>query len=394
MNTDYDFDSVIDRRGTDATKYAELDEKFGRTDLLPLWIADMDFASPTPIMSALKQCLNRPILGYTTAPDAFWGSITGWLKRRHGWQIERESIDFVPGVKKGLGLCLNYFTKPGDKIVIQPPVYHSFKSVIEGNGRKVVNNPLLFDGKSYNMDLEKLEHIIKTESPAMVIVCNPHNPIGIQWDKSVLAQLTDLCFKNKILLLSDEIYGDMVFDKHSHVPTASISPQAAEITVTLGAPSKTFNIPGVASAWTAIVSPKLRDGFFEWLKSSEFDTPTIGAIYATIAAYDHCESWLDSVLEYISDNIKFATEYITTNMPNVEAITPKAGFGLWIDFRGLGLGHDRLADMLINEAHVAISDGITFGEEGSEFVRMNIGVPRSVLKQGLDRIINAIASHK
>lgn len=392
MNTEFDFDRVIERRGTDATKYAELDEKFGRTDLLPLWIADMDFATPKPVMSALEECLKRPILGYTTAPDAFWNSIASWLKHRHGWDIDRQSIDFVPGVKKGLGLCLNYFTRPGDKIVIQPPVYHSFKSVIEGNGRCVLNNPLIFDGTDYRMDFEGLEKIIKDEKPAMMIVCNPHNPIGIQWDKDTLERVVDICYKNKLLLLSDEIYGDMVFEHHSHIPTASISPQAAEITVTLGAPSKTFNIPGVATAWTAVVSPKLRDGYFAWLKASEFDTPTIGAIYATIAAYNNCEPWLDHVLDYLVENSKFASEYIATNIPQVKTVTPKAGFGLWIDFRSLGLGHDRLADLLINKAHVAISDGLTFGAEGSEFIRLNIGVPKSVLKEGLDRICNAVKS--
>ena len=392
MDTEFDFDRVIDRRGTDATKYAELDEKFGRSDLLPLWIADMDFATPKPIIYALQDCLKKSILGYTTAPDAFWNSIVNWLDRRHNWTISRQSIDFVPGVKKGLGLCFNYFTRPGDKIVIQPPVYHSFKSVIEGNGRRVINNPLRFDGKSYSMDFEGLRKIIAEEKPAMMIVCNPPTPIGIQWDRATLQQVVDICYDNGILLLSDESSGDMVFDRHSHIPTASISDKAAEITITLGAPSKTFNIPGIATAWTAVVSPKLRDGFFNWLKASEFDTPTIGAIYATIAAYNNCAPWLDSVLAYLAQNADFATRYIADNIPALTTVYPKAGFGLWIGFHKLGLGHDRLADLLINNAQIAVSDGITFGNEGSEFVRLNIGVPRSVLKEALDRIAAAVKS--
>ena len=386
MSTFFDFDAVIDRRPTDATKFKELHEKYGRTDLLPLWIADMDFATPAPIALALTECVRQPVLGYTTAPDAFWNGIAGWLGHRHGWNVAREEIDFIPGVKKGIGLCVNYFTRPGDKILIQPPVYHSFHSVIEGNGRTVVNSPLDFDGERYSMNLQRLERDIASHRPAMMIVCNPHNPVGIQWDADTLREVAAVCHRHGVILLSDEIYADMVLDKARHIPTATVSDEAREITVTLGAPSKSFNIPGVASAWTVVQSPALRDGFFAWLKASEFDTPPICAIYSTISAYAECEDWLDCALDYIASNREFALDYISRNMPGVEAIQPEAGFGLWMDFRGVGMCHDSLCDTLVNGACVALSDGATFGAEGTGFARLNIGVPRSVLAEGLERI--------
>lgn len=390
MKQDINFDNEINRRGTDATKYVELSEKFGRDDLLPLWIADMDFATPEPIRQALAKCLQCSVLGYTTAPDSFWNSISSWLYNRHGWKVGRECIDFVPGLKKGLGLCFNYFTRPGDGIVIQPPVYHSFRSVIEGNGRKVINNPLIFDGTGYHMDLDGLEKIVTEQHPVMMVVCNPHNPLGIQWDAETLRRVVSICHRNDMILLSDEIYGDMIFGHKPHIPTASVSDEAAEITVTLGAPTKTFNMPGIASAWAAIVNPKLRDGFFAWLKASEFDTPGVGAIYATEAAYNSCSEWLDRVLEYLNDNADYAIDYIERNMPDVSTVRPNTGFGLWINFRETGMSHAELTDMLVNKAKVAISDGATFGEEGTGFVRLNIGVSRSVLTRGLDRIAEAL----
>lgn len=387
VNKNFNLDQEIDRSSTDATKYAELEEKYGRSDLLPLWIADMDFASPQPVTEALMQCVSQPVLGYTTAPRSFWQSIASWLNNRHGWNVTPADIDFVPGVKKGLGLCINYFTKPGDKIVIQPPVYHSFRSVIEGNGRIAVDNPLVCDGDSYHIDFDDLERIVRENHPAMLILCNPHNPIGIQWDLDSIRRVVDICYENNMLILSDEIYGDLVFRNSRHIPTASVSEKAAEITVTLGAPSKTFNIPGLASAWTAVTSPALRDPFFAWLHASEFDTPPITAIYPTEAAYNKCAPWLDEVLDYLLDNARYARKRLLDSLPGIKVTMPDAGFGLWIDFNALNLSHDDLVDYLVNGAGLALSDGASFGFGGSGFVRLNIGVPRSVLREGIDRLI-------
>lgn len=393
MSNQYNFDQTINRRGTDATKYVELTEKYGRNDLLPLWIADMDFRSPDAVREQLIECFRQPVLGYTTAPESFWSSITNWLSKRHNWNVSRDEIDFVPGLKKGLGLCLNYFTRPGDNIVIQPPVYHSFRSVIEGNGRHPVDNHLLYNGENYKMDFDGLGKIIAEKKPVMMIICNPQNPVGLQWDFDTLSRVVDICHRNNMILLSDEIYGDLVFKGKRHIPTASISPKAEEITVSLGAPSKSFNIPGIATAWVIIQSPKLRDGFFKWLHASEFDTPPIDAIYATRAAYTLCDEWLDSVLNYLAANADFACDYISQNIPGIKAIRPDAGFGLWIDFNPIGLSHGQLSDMFVNEALIAVSDGASFGAVGSGFIRLNIGVPRAVLTEGLNRIAAALKSH-
>lgn len=391
MTGKYNFDKVIDRRQTDATKYEEMREKYGRDDLLPLWIADMDFATPAPITAALHECVDTPVLGYTTAPARLRESIAGWLKKRHGWTVGPEAVDFVPGVKKGIGLCVNYFTDRGDKILIQPPVYHSFRSVVEGNGRIPVTASLHLSDKNYTVDIDALEQIVAKEKPRMMIICNPQNPIGIQWSEGILRRVAAICHHHNVILLSDEIYGDLVLPGEKHVPTASVSDEAAEITVTLGAPSKSFNMPGIASAWTAVANPELREGFFAWLKASEFDTPPICAIYSTIAAYTECEDWIDDMLGYLSENSAFAIDYIHRNIPGVYAIEPRAGFGLWIDFRDTGLTHEEIIDRIINRAKLAVSDGASFGVEGRGFIRLNFGVARSVLETALERIKEAFA---
>lgn len=391
MNGNYNFDKVIDRRGTDATKFEELKEKFGRDDLLPLWIADMDFPTPAPVRAALHKCIDNPVLGYTTAPAKLMECIAAWLEKRHGWSVSPGAIGFIPGVKKGIGLCVNYFTGRGDKILIQPPVYHSFRSVVEGNGRIAVSAPLHLSGAGYTIDTDALEKIVAKEKPRMMIICNPQNPIGIQWSENTLRHVASICHHENVILLSDEIYGDLVLPGQKHIPTASVSREAAEITVTLGAPSKSFNMPGIASAWTAVPGERLREGFFAWLKASEFDTPPISAIYSTIAAYTECQGWLDSMLGYIAANSSFAMDYIRHNIPGADAIEPRAGFGLWIDFRNTGLTHEEIMDRITGRARLAVSDGASFGAEGRGFVRLNFGVSRNVLKTALERIKDAFS---
>lgn len=389
----YDFDSVVDRSRTDATKIEELGQKYGRSDLLPLWIADMDFATPEAVLEAMRARLtDGAVLGYTTAPASFWDSITSWLGRRHGWTVGRDEIDYIPGVKKGIGLCVSFFTRPGDRVVIQPPVYHSFHSVVEGCGRMVVENPLLPtpDG-SYAMDFDGLERIMVDEHPAMMIVCNPHNPVGLQWDAPTLARLAEICRDNGVILLSDEIYADLTFLGVRHIPTASVSEAAADVTVTLGAPSKSFNIPGLASAWTVVKSPRLREPFFAWLNASEFDTPPVMAVAATEAAYSRCDMWLEAAVAYIEANADFAADYIARRIPQLRAVRPQAGFGLWIDLRGLGLADDELSAMLVGDAEIAVSDGPSFGRGGHGFIRLNIACARSVLEEALERLRKAVA---
>lgn len=389
----YNFDCVVDRHDTCATKFEEMDEKFGRHDLLPFWIADMDFEACPAIIEALRTRLNHAVLGYTMPPEQFWASICSWLRRRHAWNVGTDEITFLPGLKKGLGLTINFFTRPGDAIVIQPPVYHSFRSVIEGNGRRVVTNPLRLgpDGR-YSMDFDGLRELIAREKPAMMFLCNPHNPIGLQWDAPTLRRVASICREAGMVLVSDEIYGDMMLGGVRHIPTASVSPEAEDVTITLGAPSKTFNIPGIVSAWTVVKSPRLREPFFSWLSASEFNAPPIAAMVATEAAYEHGEPWLDQALEYLEANVEHAARFLARELPAVRMHRPQASFAVWLDFNGLGLPQPELMRLLVERARLALSEGSTFGAEGAGFMRMNIGVPRSILDLGLHRLREAVRS--
>ena len=387
--TKYDFDTPVDRRGTGATLYEEMEMKFGRTDLTPLWIADMGFAVCPEITEALRRRLDNPVFGYTTPTADFWDSIMGWMKRRHGLSLRREELDFVPGVKKGIGLMINYFTKPGDKILIQPPVYHSFHSLISGNNRVAVHNPLVRRGDDYLMDLEALEETCRRERPVMMLFCNPHNPVGMQWGLDIVRAVAKICQRYGIILISDEIYGDMMLTDKPHIPTLCSCPEAEEVTITIGAPSKTFNIPGFAAAWVAIRNPKLRDGFFKWLLTSEFNTPPMEAIIAAQAAYTYAEDWLDQLLPYLRDNALHAVERLNA-MEGVHAIMPESGFCVWTDFAGLGLTHAQVMDLMADGAGLAVSSGVTFGDGGEGFIRLNTGVARCELDAALDCIERAV----
>lgn len=390
----YDFDSVIDRHGTYATKFDGLDQMFGRHDVTPLWIADLDFAVCPDITAALRRRLDHPVLGYSAAPDSYWQSIIDWQKHRHGFEITREELTFIPGVVKGIGLAVNYFSDKGDGIVIQPPVYHPFRMVIEGNERRVLENPLLFDGREYTMDLEGLQHIIDTEHPRMMILCNPHNPIGIQWDEETLCRVADMCARAGMIVVSDEIHGDLMLDGRRHIPFVSVSDNARRVAVTLGAPSKTFNIPGLVSSWMVVKDPELRRGFYHWLEVNEFDAPVLISTIGAEAAYRHGEAWLDEMLAYVHDNLHYVNDYLNANVPGVAAIRPQASFLLWLDFRELGLSQDELMHLLLDKAHLALNDGSMFGRQGVGFVRLNVGTPRCVLHQALEHIRLAVEQLK
>lgn len=386
----YDFDTIIDRRGTSAIKYEWLDGMFGRHDVSPLWIADLDFAVCPDIVNGLRRRLDHPILGYYACPDSYWNSLKAWLMRRHGMKTSRAEMTFIPGVVKGIAYCVNFFTKKGDKILIQPPVYHPFRVVIEGNGREVVENPLIFDGNTYKMDLEHLAATIERERPKIMILCNPHNPIGIQWDRDTLAEVAAICRKAGVIVVSDEIHGDLMLYNRRHIPFIDSCDDAREIGIMLGAPSKTFNIPGLVSSWMIIKNPSLRSEFFNWLEINEFSAPMMISALGAEEAYNHGEQWLVEMLKYIEGNLEFAIDYVEQNIPGVKIVRPEASFLLWVDFRGLGLCQKELMDMLLDKAHIALNDGTMFGKQGEGFARLNIGCPRIVLAQALDHIRTAV----
>lgn len=388
----YNFDTVIDRRGTSSMKYEGLDAVFGRHDVSPLWIADLDFAVCPDIVKTLRQRLDHPILGYFACPDSYWNAVMSWLERRHGLKTEREQLAFIPGVVKGIGYAVNFFSRPGDRIVIQPPVYHPFRMVIEGNGRQVVENPLVFDGDNYAMDLDGLEEAIIREKPTMMILCNPHNPIGIQWSAETLARVAAICRSHGVTVVSDEIHGDLVLYGKPHIPFVDVSADARAVGITLGAPSKTFNIPGLVSSWVLVKDPELRRDFFHWLEVNEFSAPMMISALGAEVAYTHGEQWLDEMVGYVEDNIDFAVNFVDRHIPGVRIIRPQASFLLWVDFRGLGLSQNELMDLLLDKAHIALNDGTMFGAQGLGFARLNVGTPRSVLATALEQIREAVVN--
>lgn len=393
-NVCYMFDIPVDRRGTDCMKYDALEKEFGRSDLIPLWVADMDFPVCEEIVQACYQRLNHSVYGYVHASDSYWKSIIDWQKSRNGFNIEREEITFIPGIVKGISFAVVSLTEPGDKILIQPPVYHPFKRVIEQNGRVAVMNPLKEpkpgSGNNYEMDIEGLRKVVEEERPKMLILCNPHNPIGISWSPEVLREVAEICSEYGVLVVSDEIHGDLVWEGHKHTPFATVSDAAANISITFGAPSKTFNIPGFVSSWCVVKNLDLRQKFFDWLESKELNGLNIMSLTATEAAYSFGADWLRQVKDYISGNIFFVANYIQTFMPKLKVHIPQASFLLWIDCRELGLNHDELIDMLINKAHLALTDGAIFGKEGNGFVRMNVAIARFTLERALKQLDNAI----
>ncbi len=388
----YDFDRIIDRHGTGCAKWGELKELFGTTDLQPLWIADMDFAVCGEITDALMRRLVHPIYGYAVAPDSYWESIIDWLRSRHGFSVAREELTYVPGVVKGLGFAVNYFTREGDGIVIQPPVYHPFRRVVEGNGRRVIANPLVLDEATgtYHMNLEELERLCREEHPRMMILCNPHNPVGIQWSREILAEVGRICKANGVIVVSDEIHGDLVLYGRPHYPFAACSDECSDVAVTFGAPSKTFNIPGLVSSWCVVKNPALREGFFNWLEINEFSAPTFVSTIGTEAAYRTGGAWLAEATKYIEENIAAVRAFLHDRLPQVGMIEPEASFLVWMDFRNLGLSHAELVDLVVSRARLALNDGEMFGLQGHGFMRVNVATPRACLMEAMERLAAAV----
>ena len=385
----YDFNAPIDRRGTHCVKFDALKDMYGRDDLLSLWVADMEFATPDCIIDALKRRLDLPVLGYPVKYDGYWQSVVNWIYNHHGWQVQREWMRYIPGIVKGIGMVVNVFTQPGDKIIIQPPVYHPFRLVPEHNGREIVMNPLRREGDSYTMDFEQLEQVIDDKC-RILILANPHNPIGITWDKATLARLADIAVKHNLIVISDEIHCDMALYGNKHIPFASVSENAARCSITFGAPSKTFNIAGIVSSYAIVPDEALREKFFAWLTANEMDMATIFAMVATEAAFSEGEEWRQQMLSHIESNIDFVNEYLKANIPEVRAIKPQASYLVWLDFSALELEHEKLIDMLVNDAHLAMNDGAMFGIGGEQHTRLNVGTQRAVLEQAMSQLKEAI----
>ncbi len=384
----YNFDEVIERRGTNCVKVDLLQERYGRDDLLPLWVADMDFRTPPFIVDALKERCKHEVFGYTFAPDAYYESIIAWVNYKYNWTIRREWLSYIPGIVKGIGMVLDCFTQPGDKVIIQPPVYHPFRLVPEGMKREVVYNPLQWVNGRYEMDFEQLEAVIDPQCKVLILA-SPHNPAGIVWPKETLARLAEICSRHHILVISDEIHSEMAFPQCKHYPFATVS-AAAACSITFMAPSKTFNIAGIVTSYAIVPDPGLRERFYAFLEARELNTGTIFAYEATTAAYTYGAEWLQQMRMYVMENVRFVETFISMFLPPITVYPPQASFLVWLDCRKLKLPQEELVKLFVEKAGLALNDGSIFGPGGEGFMRLNAGCPRSVLEQALNALKKAI----
>ena len=386
----YDFDKIIDRSGTNALKTDALAERYGRPDLLPMWVADMDFETPSFITDALRRRLDHSLFGYTMEPKDYWPTVAEWIENHHQWHVEQNWLSYIPGIVKGIGMAINVFVKADEKVIIQPPVYHPFRLTPEGNNREVVYNPLReTDNGSYEMDFDNLAQVCDDKC-RMLILSNPHNPAGICWNKDTLRRLAHFCYTHNILVISDEIHCDMALWGNKHVPFASVSDEAANCSITFGAPTKTFNMAGIVSSYAIVPNEEIRNRYYSWLQANELNEPTLFAPIATIAAFKNGEPWRKEMIAYIEQNVEFVEEYLKQHLPEIKPWRPEASFLIWLDCRALKLNHEQLIDLFVNKAKLALNDGEMFGKEGAGFMRLNIGCPRQTIEKALKQLETAI----
>lgn len=387
----YNFDEVIDRHGTNSVKFDQLESRFGSADLIPLWVADMDFRTPDFIVEALKKCCNHEIFGYTFASDEYYTSIINWIDYKHKWHIQKEWLSYIPGIVKGIAFTLDCFTQPGDKVIIQSPVYHPFRLVPEHMNREVVNNPLQLVDGVYQMDFDHLESVID-EKCKVLILCSPHNPGGMVWSKDTLVRLADMCARHRILVIADEIHAEMVYPHSKHHPFATVSEAAANHSITFMAPSKTFNIAGIVTSYAIIPNPEIRNKFYPYLAARELNDGTIFSYEATVAAYAYGAEWLQQMRMYIMENVSYVDRFMKAEIPKIKVYLPQASFLVWLDCRELGLSQAELVSLFKDKAGLALNDGSIFGPGGEGYMRMNIGCARSVLEKALLSLKKAVNS--
>lgn len=384
----YDFDRVINRRNTRSYKWDQAQKLFGDKDVLPLWVADMDFESPPAVKEALLRRVQEGIYGYSVPSESYKQAITGWYSRRHDWEIKPEWITDSPGIVTSLSLSVELFSKPGDAVILQSPVYYPFYDVIKMNDRKVALNPLLLKNGRYEMDYAQLEGLMQ-DGAKLLLLCSPHNPGGRVWEREELLQLGELCLRYGVTVISDEIHCDLAQPGHKHIPFASLSEELAGITLTTLAATKTFNLPGLQTSYIVASNPELRHAFERKLKTLSLHMSLFFAPEAVEAAYNEGEEWLDQLLLYIKDNMDYAIGYLEEHLPQVKAMRPEATYLLWLDCRALGLDSEGLKNLMYKEAGVAFNEGSVFGLEGQGHLRINLACPRSLLTEALQRFCQA-----
>lgn len=387
--TEHNFDEIIERRGTQCIKHDFNLDYFGSDDIIPMWVADMDFRTPDFVMEAIRKRAEHDIMGYTKRSAGFFQAIVDWYERRQNWPIKTDWIVFTPGIVPALHFSVRAFTSPGDKIVIQPPVYHPFFSVIEGNQREILINPLKLRKGKYYMDLDNLVDQLD-DRVKLILLCHPHNPVGREWTPEELIELAKICRKNNIMIVSDEIHSDLILPGQKHSPLAALSPVFSEITITCLAPSKTFNLAGLSTSVVVISDPLKRKVFSKEIETAHLWVGNIFGNIALEAAYRYGDSWLDQLMNYLLNNFKILDFYLKHYIPDIKLVWPEATYLAWLDMRGLNLDDAALKDFMIHKAGLGCNDGNAFGTGGQGFQRMNIACPKTVLNKSLDQLRHAV----
>ncbi len=384
----WNFDEIIDRRGTYCEKYNFQDRP---EDTLSLWVADMDFRVCPSVTKALCQRVEHGVYGYSSPGEEYYEALLGWFSSRFGWKAEKEWVVHTPGVVYALNTAVRSLTEPNDAVLILPPVYRPFFNVVQNNGRKLVESPLVEKEGVYQVNFEDFERKIVENSVKMFILCSPHNPVGRVWKRDELEQMAQICLRHNVLVISDEIHADFTYPGQQHIPFISISEQAAQHCIVCTAPSKTFNLAGLQCSNIFIPNPEIRAAFRGELSRQGFEFPNVMGILACQAAYTEGGPWLDDLLQYLEGNLEFVRSYLRENLPCVRLIEPQGTYLIWLDFHGLGLNAEQLEDLVSNKARLWLDDGLIFGKEGELFERVNIAAPRSILRQALDRLAEAVA---
>ncbi|WP_373899545.1 MalY/PatB family protein [Haloimpatiens sp. FM7315] len=385
----YNFDENVQRENTACAKWDMLNTLYGRDDLISMWVADMDFKVAPPIINAIKTRLSHEIFGYSFAKDSYYDSVINWMKKRHNWEIKKEWIKFTPGVVPAINYIVQAFTNPGDEIMIQSPVYYPFSNAIRNNGRSIVDNPLIYKNNTYVMDYEDLEKKI-TKRTKLLILCNPHNPVGRVWSKDELKKLGEICLKHNVLVVSDEIHFDLIYKGNKHTVFSSISEEFSQNSIVCTAPSKTFNIAGLQISNIIIANKLLREKFEIQLENNSISSPNIFAPIALEAAYTEGEPWLLELLDYLQENLEYLMDFFEKRIPKLKVIKPEGTYLIWIDCSNLNMTGEELREFFINKCKLALDDGFIFGKAGDSFERINIACPRALLKKALEGIEKAV----
>ncbi|MCL6517580.1 MalY/PatB family protein [Alicyclobacillus sp.] len=386
----YDFDEAVQRKGTASSKWDGLKDRYGVEDAIPMWVADMDFKSPPEVVEALKRRAEHGVFGYTVRPASYLAAIADWQRTRHGWRVEPEWICHAPGVVPAIGFLIDALTEPGDRVVVQPPVYYPFYRLLQQRDRQIVHNPLRLRDGRYEMDYDDLERRLR-DGARMLILCSPHNPVGRVWTEPELRRLGELCQHYGVLVVADEIHGDLVYAPHVHTPYASLGEAFKLHSVTCVAPSKTFNLAGLHTASVIIPDPEVRRRYLDAIGRAAVGSANVFGIAATEAAYREGGPWLDALLAYLEGNLDLLQSFVAERMPELVVHRPEGTYLAWVDCRGLGIADPQaLQAFWLTEARVAFDQGYIFGPGGEGFVRINVGCPRAQLVECLERMASAV----